>query len=432
MSAPATARAAAMPPSHAATKAVAPQTSRANERRSRPLAGSIVIATLNRPLGDTGVHVHTRVLDEGIQRAGLSCDIVSPFDGAKAWLPIFAIRPLLLKRLNKTWATRWYRYWHAAALRANLRRRLRSEQPMSAVIAQCPVSARVALDLRTQLHAKWPVVLVCHFNHSEAREYRAKGELGSEKAFDAMMAFEEDVLREVDQVVYVSGWARDVVENERGVHPKSSRVIWNGLPDLQGKSERRETRAALGLSESDIAVINVGTLEPRKNQLALLDLFAHIAAEHPKARLLLAGDGPQRPAIENRLRELKLTDKVTLLGMRRDVPALLAAADIYLHYATAENCPVVLIEAARAGLPVAAIPAGGVPELQREIGGLDLTQADHEASLAVLQPVLTDAAVRQLLGQRSRAAYERRFALDAMVAAYLQAIDAAHSPEVQP
>jgi glycosyltransferase involved in cell wall biosynthesis len=312
-----------------------------------------------------------------------------------------------------------------------LRKRIASGS-VGAVIAQCPVSARMALDLRLAHRATWPVLLVCHFNHSEAREYRAKGELKSNRVFDAMMAFEDAVLREVDQVVYVSGWARDVVEHERGIQPRSSHVIWNGLPDLRASSpqSRRTIRESLGVAEDQVAIINVGSLEPRKNQLALLDLFARIAAQSPVARLLLVGDGASRPAIEKRIAELKLAEKVRLLGMRHDVPELLAASDIYLHYATAENCPVVLVEAARAGLPVAAIPAGGVPELQREIGGIDLSvSGDLDVSLQALRAVLHEPSARTSLGIRAREAFERRFTRDAMVRQYLSLIE---SPPITP
>src|SRR4051794_30364370 len=77
----------------------------------------ITIATINREEGDTGVHTHTRMLSAGLRDAGVSCDVVSAFSGSKKWLPIFAVRPLILKRLDKTTATRWYRHFHLSALR---------------------------------------------------------------------------------------------------------------------------------------------------------------------------------------------------------------------------------------------------------------------------------------------------------------------------
>ncbi len=181
-------------------------------------ARGVVIASINRPEGDTGVHTHTRMLAGGFRAGGVPCEIISPFDGSRKWLPIFALRPLVLKRLNKTWSTLWHRRWHAAALRENLLRHFEDGWD-DAVLAQCPVSARVALNVRRQLGAKFSIAMVCHFNGSEVEEYRDKGELAGDSRFRAMLAFEDQVLREVDQVVYVSIWARESVEKWRGIVP---------------------------------------------------------------------------------------------------------------------------------------------------------------------------------------------------------------------
>src|SRR5206468_1750512 len=89
-----------------------------------------------------------------------------------------------------------------------------------------------------------------------------------------------------------------------------------------------------------------------------------INEEFPRTRLVLVGDGAQRGEIERRIAQLELSGKVKLLGHRRDVPAILPLADVYVHYATLENCPLVLIESSRASVPFAAVANGGVPELQ--------------------------------------------------------------------
>ncbi|MEA2736148.1 MAG: hypothetical protein QOE14_2599, partial [Humisphaera sp.] len=150
---------------------LAPQTPPMPSAQPRRI-GAVVIATINRPEGDTGVHTHTRMLQAGLNAAGVRCDVVSAFAAGPHWLPVFAVRPLLLQRINKTAATLWHRRWHMAALRSALLRRAAAHRP-DTIVAQCPVSARAALDVRRQLDAKFPVVLVCHFNDSEAAEYRA-------------------------------------------------------------------------------------------------------------------------------------------------------------------------------------------------------------------------------------------------------------------
>src|SRR5207237_322973 len=181
---------------------------------------------------------------------------------------------------------------------------------------------------RAAMQASFPIAMVCHFNHSEASEYRDKGELVGQHRYDAMLAFEDRVLQEVDRVIYVSNWARQSVEQSRGLRTRGSAVIWNGLTDLSPATPALK-RSDLGLADNDIVLMNVGSLEPRKNQLGLLPLFAEINEEHPATRLVLVGDGPQRGDIERRIAQLELGGKVKLLGHRRDVPAILPLADLY-------------------------------------------------------------------------------------------------------
>jgi len=378
----------------------------------------VLIATINRPVGQTGVHTHTRVLEEGLVAAGFGCQVVSPFSRGPHWLPIFAIRRLL-HPLDKSWSTRWYRRWHRAALRDNLLRQLRNQELHGVVLAQCPVSADAAMEVRAQLKLDFTVAMVCHFNFSEAQEYREQGVLADEASFNEILKFEQRVLSEVDRVIYVSQWAQQVVEQTRGIRTRASSVIWNGIPN---SSAPRITREELGLEQDDLVFINVGTLEPRKNQVGLLDLFELISKQESRARLVLVGEGPDRAAITRKLQQGPKI-KVTLLGHRTDVPALLPSADAYIHYSSLENCPVALLEAARAGLPVAAVAAGGVPELLQNLGGVALHETDLSRSLTALRPMLAGAAQRRQLGAAARQGFESYFTREAMVKGYRQALE---------
>ncbi|HSZ54073.1 MAG TPA: glycosyltransferase family 4 protein [Tepidisphaeraceae bacterium] len=379
---------------------------------------TVLIATIEPLVGPTGVQTHSRALEAGLRSAGRPCMIQSALMGNRRWAPVFAIRPLLLRRLNSTWSTWWLRHWHEAALRGGLNRTLKHHD-VDAVIAQCPVSARAAMAARDRSGGQFPVILVCHFNYSEATEYREKGELAGQSYFDEIIRTEKQVIEGVDHVVFVSNWARDIVQRDRGIHPRASSVIWNGIPGAT--LTPRIKRPELGLNDEDLVLINVGTLEPRKNQLALIDLMGKIAPEHPNLRLVLIGDGPSRGQIESRIAQLGLEARVRLLGFRRDVPELLPLADIYAHASLLENCPIVLLEAARAGLAMAAVPAGGVPELLEALGGtpLDLNRP------ASLTPLLTSANRRAEAGAFARSAFERCFTQQAMVARYRQVLESA-------
>lgn len=384
--------------------------------------GEILIATLNRSEGDTGVHAHTRALSSGLKQLGVGGEVVSPFTGSSKWLPIFAVRPLILKKINKTWGIRWYRHWHRVALQERLRRQLQHRTP-TAIVAQCPVSAAAALNVRESLGLDVPIAMVCHFNYSEATEYRDKGECGDEKTFEAMLATETRVLQQVDAVFYVSQWSRRVVEIERGIRPRSSAVIWNGVDEKMAVTPLN--RKSFGLSDDDLVIANVGSLEARKNQLGLLDLLATVAREYRNARLVLVGDGPQRAEIEAKIRTLGLADRVKCLGFRSDVPAIFAASDLYVHYAKLENCPVILLEAARAGLPIASLPAGGSQEILAALGGgALLTDGDLEASMKTLRPLLWEAKTRKAEGAALRAGFEARFTQSAMAREYVRQLHA--------
>lgn len=375
----------------------------------------VIVATIARIAGETGVQTHSRVLSTGLTGAGHSCLVQTPWVSNPHWVPIFALRPLLLKRLNKTWSTWWHRRWHESALRGGLIRSLRKSD-VTAILAQCPVSARAALDAREKTGRDFPVVMVCHFNYSEATEYRDKGELNSRRFFDDVLAMEKRVMESVDRVVFVSHWARRVVEQDRGIRPRSSHVIWNGIPRDGPASHLK--RSEIELKDEDLVMISVGTLEPRKNQLALIELLPKLIGDFPNLRLMLIGDGPSRRQIEARVLELKLESNVRLLGFRRDVSSLLPLADVYVHGSRLENCPMAVLEAARAGLPIVALPEGGVPELLEALGGRALDLQNPSA----LWELLRSPQQRIDAARTARHAFEQHFTREIMIAQYLAAL----------
>jgi len=80
-------------------------------------------------------------------------------------------------------------------------------------------------------------------------------------------------------------------------------------------------------------------------------------------RLVLVGEGPERPRIERLLRSLNLTDFITLAGQQDDISPYYGIADVFLLPSLSEGCPNVLLEAMAAGVPVVATEVGGIPEV---------------------------------------------------------------------
>ncbi|MBS7766644.1 glycosyltransferase, partial [Klebsiella pneumoniae] len=92
---------------------------------------------------------------------------------------------------------------------------------------------------------------------------------------------------------------------------------------------RAATRAALGIAPGQRLVLHVGRLVPEKNQRLLLDAFARVA-QGSDAQLRIAGDGPLRAELAQRIAALGLGRHARLLGTRADVPWLLNAADLFV------------------------------------------------------------------------------------------------------
>jgi len=146
-------------------------------------------------------------------------------------------------------------------------------------------------------------------------------------------------------------------------------------------------------------------LEPLYNVGCTLEAFALVQREVPGARLVLAGDGSQRAALERRARELGLTD-VEFLGRvpNARMGALYDAADVYLNSPDIDNMPGSIIEAYAAGVPIVTTNAGGIPYIVRhEETGLMVERGDHRAMADAALRLLREPGRAHRLSSRARA-----------------------------
>src|SRR5689334_23154242 len=160
----------------------------------------VVVATLMRLEGPSGLQSHVRTFDTYLREQSEPVSVISPFSARSPLvLPIFAAR-IVVRRISRPAAIRWHEYWHARYLEAALRRHL-ATRPDAVIYAQCPISAGVALRVRTTQR----VVMVAHLNISQADEWAEKGEIPRDSAvFRSIQEHEADVLSRLDGIVYVS------------------------------------------------------------------------------------------------------------------------------------------------------------------------------------------------------------------------------------
>lgn len=130
--------------------------------------------------------------------------------------------------------------------------------------------------------------------------------------------------------------------------------IANGI-DSEKYTFNAEIRSKMRKSmniENNFAIGHVGRFFEQKNHKFLLEIFKEFLKYEPQAILLLVGDGPLRKEIEEEIIKLKLNKKVRFLGIRKDVPELLMAMDIFVFPSLYEGLGIALIEAQASGLPV--------------------------------------------------------------------------------
>ena len=128
------------------------------------------------------------------------------------------------------------------------------------------------------------------------------------------------------------------------------------------KEMRERTRASLGIASGQFVLGNVGRLAPPKVPSDLIHAFVCASRVRPEARLVLVGDGPLRGEVESLVARLGVSGRVALLGLRRDVPDLMAAFDAFVFASRWEGLPRTILQAMAAGLPVVATRVDGVPD----------------------------------------------------------------------
>ena len=114
---------------------------------------------------------------------------------------------------------------------------------------------------------------------------------------------------------------------------------------------REEIRAELGIPPNSPVVGHVGRFYPQKNHSFLIEIAQEVLSKRPDTNFLLIGDGPLRPEMEARVRQMGLSKKIHFIGIRTDVPRLmLGAMDLFLFPSLYEGLGLCLLEAQAAGL----------------------------------------------------------------------------------
>ena len=183
-------------------------------------------------------------------------------------------------------------------------------------------------------------------------------------------------------------------------------VVYNGVRDVGGELRARPER-------TPVRICSVARFDAPKDHRTLLEALALVREQ--AWELDLAGDGPREEEMRGLARELGLGERVKFHGYLADPSGVLAQAQVFVLSSRSEAFPRSILEALRAGLPVVATEVGGVGEAVTDgVNGLLVPPAHPRALAAALGRLVESARLRQAMGEAARAAYERRFQLEAM------------------
>jgi glycosyltransferase involved in cell wall biosynthesis len=227
--------------------------------------------------------------------------------------------------------------------------------------------------------------------------------------------------RHATRTIAISEHVRSFLEELRIASPGTIRVVPYGI-ELEERhirpDERARARATLGVADHEIVVVVAARLIPGKGQDVLLDAMVPAMRQAPELRLLIAGDGPARPALEAQARSLP-NGTVRFLGFLDDTRELIGASDVVAFPTLptiGEGFGLTALEAMAAEVPVVSSDAGALPEVVADgETGLVIPSGSVVALADALVRLANDPAERRRMGNAGANRARERFSLEAMV-----------------
>lgn len=239
--------------------------------------------------------------------------------------------------------------------------------------------------------------------------------VGGHPSFHAITRF--SILRS-DRVTAVSSFLRDETVRTFDVPREGIDVIPNFIDTTLYRRDKLPCHRSVLAPDGEAIVMHVSNFRPVKRTLEVVEIFARIRSKVP-ARLVLVGDGPERPLALERARELGLADQVLFLGKHASVDELLSCADLFLLPSQSESFGLAALEAMACGAPVVATAVGGLPEVvDHGRTGFLLPPGDVEGMADASVSLLLDPAAWKAASEAGRAVAQERFSAERVVPVY--------------
>ncbi|KPK60778.1 MAG: hypothetical protein AMK73_08050, partial [Planctomycetes bacterium SM23_32] len=217
--------------------------------------------------------------------------------------------------------------------------------------------------------------------------------------------------RWTDRLVLLSRYQQNLVLCHRLVPYERTVVIPNGIePGAPGRLTKAQARRQLGLARNERVVLAAGRLCEQKGYDVLLDAVGHALGGGASLRVLIAGDGPLREELSERVRRQGLGQAVRLLGRVADLGPLYAACDLVAMPSRFEGMPYTMLQAQAAARPVAVSLVSGMEEfVGHGRDGFLLAPAAVEAWARLLVELAGMRGLLREMGRRARSRLKTRW-----------------------
>ncbi|RZI40314.1 glycosyltransferase [Herbaspirillum sp. HC18] len=229
--------------------------------------------------------------------------------------------------------------------------------------------------------------------------------------------------RLADLTTNVSEEAVQAFIRRKAVRPGRMVAMYNGIDCARFRfspEDRVQLRQALGAAQETQVMLAVGRFTEQKDYSNMLRAFASVRAKRCDCVLWIVGTGEEQPRYENEAVSLGIGDSVHFLGLRRDVPALMSAADIFVLSSAWEGLPLVIGEAMACERIVVSTDAGGIREWMGNTGYVTPIRDSDALSRAMLAALDLSPEEKHARGMAARERVTRQFSLETIVARWLQ------------
>ena len=222
--------------------------------------------------------------------------------------------------------------------------------------------------------------------------------------------------RAFDTTVAVSNDIASALAEKAGVPAHRLITIFNGI-DTDGIPPVNTNPRA-----DTITIGSAGRLFPVKDYPLMLDIARLTCEQRPAARFVLAGDGPEKGAIRNKIKACGLENRFTLLGHVDDMQAFYAGLDIYINTSMHEGMPMTVLEAMARRIPVVAFAVGGLNEIvSHGHDGYLVQHRDAGEFSQNLIELIDDRDRLQRFGDNAGSTVHKRFSTTRMTESYCSA-----------